>query len=93
MKALCLGALAAACPLAVLAQPPQPDPSQADARVPAPVYRSDWRVPPPAAAPDGLDWKKANAEVGQFRRGHVDLLQWEAGRRAPTASPPPAHRH
>jgi hypothetical protein len=24
-----------------------------------------------------VDWKKANADVGQFKRGHVDILQWE----------------
>jgi hypothetical protein len=24
-----------------------------------------------------LDWKKANADVGQFKRGHADLLKWE----------------
>ena len=24
-----------------------------------------------------MDWKKANAEVGQFKRGHVDILKWE----------------
>lgn len=91
MKALCLGALAAAS-LAAQAQTPPPDPAQADAQVPAPAYSSSLRrMPRGMDNNDTTDWKKANEEVGQFRRGHPDLLKWESGQR-PAASAP-AHRH
>jgi hypothetical protein len=42
-----------------------------------------------------VDWKKANADVGQFRRGHVDILRWEAeqARRAGKPAPPAGHHH
>ena len=39
-----------------------------------------------------MDWKRANAEVGQFSKGHADILKWEAnqaGRKAET--PMPSH--
>jgi hypothetical protein len=25
-----------------------------------------------------LDWRRANAEVGQFPRGHADIVKWES---------------
>lgn len=31
-----------------------------------------------AAQPAGDDWRQANQDVGQFARGHIDLLRWEA---------------
>lgn len=33
------------------------------------------------------DWKKANAAVGQFPRGHADLLKWEQAQEAKPAAP------
>ena len=33
------------------------------------------------------DWKKANAAVGQFPRGHADLLKWEQSQEAKPAAP------
>ena len=47
------------------------------ATVPAVLYRSDFVDTPAGVETEDLDWKKANAEVGQFKRGHVDILQWE----------------
>jgi hypothetical protein len=97
MNTLCLGALAAAASMAALAQQPATDPSQADAKVPLPVYRSVFQDTPRGVEEQTADWKKANAEVGQFRRGHVDLLKWEAQRPASAAPAPapaaPAHKH
>ena len=26
-----------------------------------------------------VDWRSANDTVGQFRRGHADVLKWEQG--------------
>ena len=48
------------------------------ASVPAVLYRSVFADTPKGVETEELDWKKANADVGQFKRGHVDILQWEA---------------
>ena len=45
--------------------------------VPAVLYRSVFVDTPKGVETEELDWKKANADVGQFKRGHVDILQWE----------------
>ncbi|MEO6626286.1 MAG: hypothetical protein ABIN37_15855, partial [Burkholderiaceae bacterium] len=62
--------------------------------VPAVLYRSVFVDTPKGVETEELDWKKANADVGQFKRGHVDVLKWEEeqakGRVAPT---PPATPH
>lgn len=72
--------LAAVLPLAVLlphaasAQVSVTDPA---ATVPPVVYLSVFADTPKGVEMQTTDWKKANAEVGQFRRGHVDILKWE----------------
>jgi hypothetical protein len=40
--------------------------------------------------PGPADWVQANAAVGQFPRGHVDLLKWEQAQDAATAPMPQA---
>jgi hypothetical protein len=52
------------------------------AGVPAVLYRSVFVDTPTGVETEEVDWKKANAEVGQFKRGHVDILQWEAKQKA-----------
>ena len=53
-------------------------------------------VTPPNAAPaanpgqPSLTWQDANRAVGQFPRGHVDLLRWEQ-KNMPPLPDPPAH--
>ena len=46
----------------------------------------------PSAKPDQPDpsWQEANRAVGQFPRGHVDLLRWEQ-KNLPPMPDPPAH--
>ena len=61
-------------PLTVLAQSAVTDPS---ANVPPVVYQSVFNQSPTGVETKSVDWKKANAEVGQFKRGHVDILKWE----------------
>jgi len=39
---------------------------------------------------ESADWKKADAEVGQFRRGHIDILKWEAQQEARRKSAAPS---
>ena len=47
------------------------------APVPAVLYRSVFVDTPAGVETGESDWRKANADVGQFKRGHVDILQWE----------------
>ena len=35
-----------------------------------------------------IDWRKANDEVSQFRRGHADVLKWEQANDAKTKDAP-----
>ena len=96
----CLLAVLIASPLA-WAQAPTPaaaDPSDPTAAVPRVAYRSVFADTPTGVESEHADWKKANADVGQFRRGHVDLLKWEEERARATPKPAPApalehHQH
>ena len=47
------------------------------APVPPVQYRSALDDLPKGVEQTATDWKAANATVGQFKRGHADLLQWE----------------
>ena len=89
-----LFALALIAPALSLAQNAPPalaaaaDPA---ATAPVPVYRSALQGGPRGVVNDSADWKAANAEVGQFRRGHTDILKWEQSQgTAPAAKPQPA---
>lgn len=46
--------------------------------VPIVEYRSLFQDIPKGVETNVLDWKTSNATVGQFKRGHADLLKWEA---------------
>jgi len=61
--------------------------SQASTPVPAAVYRSVFADLPQGVEDTVLDWKAANAAVGQFKRGHADLLKWEQEQARKTAPP------
>jgi hypothetical protein len=61
--------------------------SQASTPVPAVVYRSVFADLPQGVEDTVLDWKAANAAVGQFKRGHADLLKWEQEQAHKTAPP------
>lgn len=60
--------------ISAMAQATVTDP---DASVPPVVYQSVFNQSPTGVETKSVDWKKANAEVGQFKRGHVDILKWE----------------
>ena len=53
----------------------------AKAVVAKPVYQSAFAdlpaFDPQQPAADKKDWRKANEDVAQFPRGHVDILKWE----------------
>ena len=67
------------------AQPAVTDPAAA---VPPVVYQSVFVDVPAGVETTTIDWKNANAEVGQFRRGHVDILKWEESQ---FKAPPPGN--
>lgn len=48
------------------------------APVPAVQYRSVFANLPTGVESTEIDWRRANDDVGQFRRGHIDLLKWES---------------
>lgn len=48
------------------------------APVPAVRYRSVFGDAPTGVEATEVDWRKANDDVGQFRRGHIDILKWES---------------
>jgi hypothetical protein len=91
MGLLFLGALAAPGLQAQSVPAPQPrtasalpPPTAADAvldpmaSVPAVQYRSVFANVPTGVEDTEVDWRRANDDVGQFRRGHIDLLKWES---------------
>ena len=92
--------LAMACAVpAQAALYPQFDPqptvqaASADTPVPPTLYRSAFAGVPAGVEQTSVDWKKANADVGQFKRGHADLLKWEqeqARAAQPPSSPTPS---
>jgi hypothetical protein len=62
--------------------------SQANTPVPAVAYRSVLTDLPRGVEDTVLDWKAANAAVGQFPRGHADLLRREQEQARKSATPP-----
>lgn len=55
--------------------------------VPAATYRSVFAGLPAGVEQTAGDWKKSNADVGQFKRGHADLLKWEQSQGSQPAAP------
>jgi hypothetical protein len=55
--------------------------------VPSVEYRSPFQDIPKGIETNVVDWKTSNTTVGQFKRGHIDLLKWEAEQ---SRSKPPA---
>ena len=45
--------------------------------VPKAQYQSTFDGLPTGVEQSVVDWRDANANVGQFKRGHADLLKWE----------------
>jgi hypothetical protein len=67
-------ALAQTPPVERQARPPVADPGSP---VTAIGYRSVFADTASGIETRQLDWRKANDEVGQFTRGHIDILKWE----------------
>lgn len=61
-----------------------------------PLWPALAQTPPPPAPPgtgqtEALQrWREVNDRVGEFPRGHIDLLQWERRQPDTGATPPPA---
>ena len=86
---------------AALAQPasavflpldPQPTLQAVDTQsaVPPAVYRSTLADLPRGVEETRLDWRRSNDAVGQFKRGHIDLLRLEQQNVAPSTAQPKA---
>ena len=75
----------ACVPFAALAQTQATDPASP---VPAVMYRSVFVDTPQGVETGALPWRAANAEVGQFTRGHMDILKWEAAQAKQAATKP-----
>ena len=58
--------------------------------VPPAVYRSTLADLPRGVEETRLDWRRSNEAVGQFKRGHIDLLRLEQQNAAPAATQPKA---
>ena len=86
---------------AALAQPPaavflplNPQPTLSavnpESAVPPAVYRSTLADLPRGIEETRLDWRRSNDAVGQFKRGHIDLLKLEQQNAAPATINPKA---
>jgi hypothetical protein len=75
--ALPAAAIAQAAPYPQIDPKPTLQAASADTPVPPALYRSVFADLPTGVEETRVDWKKANADVGQFKRGHADLLKWE----------------
>jgi hypothetical protein len=64
--------------------------SAASTPVPGVDYRSLFQDLPKGVEATTLDWKTSNATVGQFKRGHADVLKWEAERKRATTQTNPS---
>ena len=61
------------------------------AQVPLAKYQSALRGLPQGVESQSTDWRSANDAVGQFKRGHMDLLKLENAPPAqPAAQPTPS---
>lgn len=49
-----------------------------------PAYRSVFERRPAGVEEGTVEWRKANADVARFPRGHADLLKWENGQERAT---------
>ena len=76
LMAIAIGGATAFAPLALQAQG-QAAVADPQATVPGVVYQSVFKESPTGVETQSVDWKKANADVAQFPRGHVDILKWE----------------
>ncbi|QDL53450.1 hypothetical protein [Rhodoferax aquaticus] len=76
------------------------DAAQAATPVPKALYHSTFDGFPLGVEQPRIDWKQANANVGQFKRGYPDLLKWEqeqakpanASQTSPQPTPPAGSR-
>ena len=79
--------LAQSAPEKIRATPAAAD---AGASVPPLRYHSALVYDPRGVVQDQDDWAAANARVGQFKRGHADILKAEQAQATITPATPPA---
>ena len=81
---LTLAALVAAPAITLAQAAPPPDGRVADPATPvaAPLYQSAFGASGQGLVTDLQPWAEANATVGQFQRGHMDIVRWERAQEA-----------
>ncbi|MFZ2296428.1 MAG: hypothetical protein WAW46_15490 [Polaromonas sp.] len=84
--------LAQAAPYPQLDPRPTAQAANPDTPVPATLHHSVFADLPTGVEQTSLDWKKANADVGQFKRGHADLLKWEQEQELAKTQPKTTHQ-
>ena len=72
---------------------PAAQPQGASAASPPLTYRNVFAEVPAGVERGRVEWKRANDDVGQFQRGHIDLLKWEAEHLPPPAGRPAPQPH
>lgn len=92
---LSASAFLAAQPVGSVQQDRQPtwQASQAATAVPPVAYLSALDGMPKGVESATQDWKAANANVGQFQRGHADLLKWEEAQTSKSQRSEDKHVH
>jgi len=92
LKRIAFAAAVAAVFPGIAAAQPGLGPAEPAAAAPPPVYRSVFDDMAKGVEEAQVDWRKANADVAQFPRGHADYVKWEEQQPAaqPAASLAPA---
>lgn len=84
--------LAVSHPLVAQTQPELPSAVNPALVVPPVEYRSVFSEVSRGVEAGSIDWRQANDQVGQFRRGHIDILKWEQQQDAATSPGSPPRR-
>jgi hypothetical protein len=76
------------------AKPPVTDPNSP---VPKITYRSVFQETALGIEREKIDWRKANGDVGRFKRGHIDIIKAEEAEEKKPPTPAPksnsTHKH
>lgn len=92
MKEIAFFAAVAAVFSGIAAAQPLVGPADPAAAALPPAYSSIFDALAKGVEEGQVDWRKANADVAQFPRGHADYVRWEEQQPGanPAASPAPA---
>lgn len=87
MKKIAFVAAVAAVFPGIAAAQPGVGPADPAAAAPPPAYRSVFHDLPGGIEQEQVDWRKANADVARFARGHADYVKWEEQQQGAATAP------